>query len=306
MLTIVLVLVFLAASLGAYLALSPSDTQLRMAARLASIRRRPAAAITPADEELTKPFSERVLRPFFDQIYRRVLRVTPVGMKEKVRRRLNEAGRPMDTGRFLGLKALLALTLGLLGTLLAVARLGSGPPLNRFVLPVVLLALGSFLPEFWLSSQVTKRRKALERALPDVLDLLSVSVEAGLGFDGAVQKVAEKFGEPVSGEFTSYLKEVRLGKSRADALRNLADRTELTDMRTFTAAVIQAEQLGASLSKVLRMQAEGLRVKRKQRAEEKAMKAPVKMLFPLVMFIFPTLFIVILGPVGIHVMEAFK
>lgn len=174
------------------------------------------------------------------------------------------------------------------------------------VLAAAGTVLGLQLPEFWLSRTITRRKKALEKALPDVLDLLSVSVEAGLGFDGAVQKVSEKFSEPTSDEFGSFLKEVRLGKPRADALRNLAQRTGLPDMQTFVAAIIQADQLGVSLSKILRIQSEQMRIKRKQKAEERAMQTPIKLLFPLILFIFPTLFVVILGPLVISFLTTFS
>src|SRR5690606_20026233 len=161
------------------------------------------------------------------------------------------------------------------------------------------------LPEFWVSRLGTQRRATLSRALPDVLDLLSVSVEAGLGFDGAIQKVSEKFPDPTAAEFGEYLKEVRLGKTREEALRNLAERTGLPELKAFAAARIQADRLGVSLSRVLRVQSDQLRTQRMQRAEEAAMQTPIKMVFPLVFFIFPTIFVVLLGPAIIQLVTNF-
>ena len=239
-------------------------------------------------------------------------------MKDKVRRRITQAGKPVDTARFLGIKLVLVVVFGLAGIALGAAGgnpapdpastgASSGVSGGRILLFGGAMAfLGGFLPEFWLSTRITRRKKLIEKALPDVLDLLSVSVEAGLGFDGAVAKVSEKFSDPIAGEFRVFLKEVKVGKPRADALRALGERTGLPDMQTFIAAIVQADQLGVSISKVLRVQSDQMREKRRQRSEEQAMKMPIKMLFPLMFFIFPTIFIVILGPAVIQLGKAFK
>lgn len=307
MVNLILMLAFVSFGTMTYLLLAPSDEQIVIWRRVEDIRMRQGAdALRAEDEELSKPFSERVLRPIFENLYGQLMRLAPASFKERIRRKLLQAGRPVDAASFIGLKTILS-SAGLLIGLAGVAFGKSDAPLfTRVVLPVTFAFLGAFLPEFWLSQKVGERKKAFTKALPDVLDLLSVSVEAGLGFDGAIQKVSEKFSEPISGEFYMYLKEVRLGKSRAEALRNLADRTDHHDIRTFTASIIQADQLGASMARVLRMQSESMRLKRKQRAEERAMKAPIKMLFPMMIFIFPTVFLVILGPAVIHIMKNFK
>ena len=170
-----------------------------------------------------------------------------------------------------------------------------GVPLN-FVLIAVGLYLGYALPEFWLGGRVRGRQKAILLQIPDALDLLTISVRAGLGFDGALGKVVEKLKGPLTEEFRRALAEIRVGKPRRDALRDIVPRTEVQALTNFIGAIIQAEQLGVSISKVLQVQSEQLRIERRQRAEEMAAKAPIKMLFPLVGCIFPSLFIVILGP----------
>jgi tight adherence protein C len=159
--------------------------------------------------------------------------------------------------------------------------------------------MGVFLPRVWLSSRIRNRQKVILKSLPDAFDLITVCVEAGLGLDAALARVAEKVEGPFGEELTISLKEVSLGKLRRDALKELADRTGVPDLISFINAVIQAETMGTSIATVLRVQADQMRVKRRQRAEQQAMAAPIKMMFPLVLCIFPTLFIVILGPAGL-------
>jgi tight adherence protein C len=170
------------------------------------------------------------------------------------------------------------------------------------ILAVVGLLLGYTLPEFWLGRRVSSRQKAILRMIPDTLDLLTISVRAGLGFDAALAKVVEKLPGPLTDEFRRALAEVRVGKARRDALRDMIPRTNVQPLSNFIGAIIQAEQLGVSISKVLQVQSEQLRIERRQRAEEAAAKAPIKMLLPLVGCIFPSLFIVILGPAMISIM----
>jgi tight adherence protein C len=162
---------------------------------------------------------------------------------------------------------------------------------------------GYTIPEFWLGGRVKKRQHAILLQIPDTLDLLTISVRAGLGFDAALGKVVEKMEGPLVDEFRRALAEVRVGKARRDALRDIVPRTEVVPLTNFIGAIIQAEQLGVSISKVLQVQSEQLRIERRQRAEEAAAKAPIKMLFPLVGCIFPSLFIVILGPAIILIMQ---
>lgn len=167
-------------------------------------------------------------------------------------------------------------------------------------------ALGWFGPRFFLLRLIEARQRLISRGLPDALDLLTVSVEAGLGFDAAVARVSEKIMGPLGDELSYFLREVRMGRSREEALRNLGERSGVADMKVFTSGVIQASRLGVSMGRILRVQSEEMRRRRRQRAEEAAMKAPIKMLFPLVFCIFPALFVVLLGPAFIQIMEAFS
>ncbi len=303
--SLILILVFAASSVITYLAVAPSSQavlvkQRAMAIRRSGFIRKEDGTIVDAEMEL--PFHQRVLGPILERFYNWILKHTPSRVQQAIQLRLIQAGNPMGPSHFLGLQTLFASGLSLTGLLISSPFLDENP-MAAAGLMTVLLLLGWRVPEFWLSRMIAERRRLIDKALPDVLDLLSVSVEAGLGLDGAIQKVGEKFPEPTSGEFRELLKAIRLGTPRAEALRSLAERTGLPDMRSFTAAVIQAEQLGVSISRVLRAQAEALRIKRKQKVEERAMALPLKMLFPLILFIFPTIFIVLLGPVVINFYE---
>jgi tight adherence protein C len=168
---------------------------------------------------------------------------------------------------------------------------------RRFLATAVAGGLGFYLlPTLWLSSQIRGRQAEIVKALPDALDLLTISVEAGLGFDAAMNKVAEKWSNELSVAFKRVIQEIQMGKLRREALRDMADRMDVSDVSSFVAAIIQADQLGVSIAKVLRIQSEQMRIRRRQRAEEKAHQAPVKMLFPMVFLIFPAILIVLLGP----------
>jgi tight adherence protein C len=171
-----------------------------------------------------------------------------------------------------------------------------------FVFPIVA---GFFGPDAWLERKVDERRQAMLRALPDILDLLVISVEAGLGFDSALARVVSTVPGPLSEEFFRMLQETRVGVSRRDAMRHLMERTDLDELRSFLLAMIQAEAFGVTIARVLRVQADEMRVRRRQRAQEKAFAAPVKLVFPLVFCIFPALFIVLLGPAALQIGEAF-
>jgi tight adherence protein C len=218
---------------------------------------------------------------------------------EKTEKRLALAGNPGDmrTADWLGIKAVGAIIGGIVFfVLFAIIGVMGFPFYIGAVLGVVGAVFGYIVPEFWLGRRVRQRQKAILLMIPDALDLLTISVRAGLGFDAALGKVVEKLQGPLSDEFRRALAEVRVGKARREALRDIVPRTEVTPLTNFIGAIIQAEQLGVSISKVLQVQSEQLRIERRQRAEEQAAKAPIKMLFPLVGCIFPSLFIVILGP----------
>src|SRR3990172_6282167 len=246
--------------------------------------------------ELQQPFFDRTIRPLAGRLSGSVARTTSANFSERTEKRLALAANPGDmrTADWLGIKAIVAVVVAAI--LFIVFGLIQGDFLFGIALGVVGLGIGYILPEFWLSGRVKKRQKAILLQIPDALDLLTISVRAGLGFDAALGKVVEKMKGPLIDEFRRALAEVRVGKVRREALRDIIPRTEVVPLTNFVGAIIQAEQLGVSISKVLQVQLEQLRIERRQRAEEAAAKAPIKMLFPLVGCIFPALFIVILGP----------
>ena len=231
-------------------------------------------------------------------------RVLPSGMIARMEQRLVVAGEPMTLSTFMALR----LVCFVLFVGLPVAMLAGGlVKLNMMGIAFAggFSLVGLLLPTMWLQQRVTQRQTQIIKGLPDAFDLITTCVEAGLGLDAALARVAEKVQGPFAEELSRVLREIGLGKLRRDALRELGQRTGVPDLLTFVNAVIQAEQMGSSVGAVLRVQAEQLRVRRRQRAEEMAYKAPVKMIFPLVLFIFPTLFIVILGPAAITIMRDF-
>jgi len=270
----------------------PGDS---LSARLAeySMRETPA---TLEEIELSMPFSERVLAPTVRRAAGFMARLTPEQTLESTRHKLDLAGNPNNwtPSEFFGVRAVACAALG--GLIFLVLSLANVDWLQRLGITVVFALLGFMLPALWLGQKIRSRKDSVIRSLPDALDLLTICVEAGLGFDQAMQKVAEKWDDELSRAFARVLHEIRLGKTRREALRDLANRLDLSDVTSFVAAVIQAEQLGVSIAKVLRIQADQMRIRRRQRAEEKAHQAPVKMLFPMVFLIFPAIWIVLLGP----------
>ncbi|HSO30248.1 MAG TPA: type II secretion system F family protein [Candidatus Sulfomarinibacteraceae bacterium] len=246
--------------------------------------------------ELQQPFFDRTIRPLAGRLSGTVARITSANFAERTEKRLALAGNPGDmrTADWLGIKAIVAAVVA--GIAFVFFGLLGGNIATGIGLGVAGLGIGYIFPEFWLSSKVRARQKAILLQIPDALDLLTISVRAGLGFDAALGKVVEKMKGPLVDEFRRALAEVRVGKVRREALRDIVPRTEVQPLTNFVGAIIQAEQLGVSISKVLQVQSEQLRIERRQRAEEQAAKAPIKMLFPLVGCIFPSLFIVILGP----------
>jgi tight adherence protein C len=253
--------------------------------------------------ELQQPFLERTLKPLAGRMSGTVSRFTSQSFAATTEKRLALAGNPGDlrVSDWLGIKAVAAVVGAVIGALLGLLLLKGG--IMLVIGAAVGLAFGWTIPEFWLGGRVKARQKAILLAIPDSLDLLTISVRAGLGFDAALGKVVEKLKGPLTDEFRRALAEVRVGKARRDALRDIIPRTEVPALTNFIGAIIQAEQLGVSVSKVLQVQSEQLRIERRQRAEEQAAKAPIKMLFPLVGCIFPALFIVILGPALILIVK---
>jgi tight adherence protein C len=259
---------------------------------------------TARADELAKPLAQRTIGPLVIGLGNFLKRFTPVGYLEKKQRKLMLAGFPgnLDAPAFIVIK-LLTTAAGLLGAFFLIDF--GGDSLQRIGLFTLPIALGFFGPDAWLERKVDERRQAMLRALPDVLDLLVISVEAGLGFDSALSRVVATVPGPLSEEFFRMLQETRVGVSRRDAMRHLMERTDLDELRSFLLAMIQAEAFGVTIARVLRVQADEMRVKRRQRAQEKAFAAPVKLVFPLVFCIFPSLFIVLLGPAALQIAEAF-
>jgi tight adherence protein C len=259
-------------------------------------------AQTLEEIELQQPLFERTLRPVLLRLTGFAQRLASPGRVNRTDRRLMMAGNPggLRTIDFLALKLLLAGVFGGVALLLGTVS-GGGIALGG-IGAAATGGIGFFVPEFWLSRRIKARQRLILLAVPDTLDLLTISVRAGLSFDGALSKVVEKTTGPLSDEFRRALAEVRVGRTRRDALRDVVGRTNVSALTNFIGAIIQAEQLGVSISKVLQVQSEQLRIERRQRAEEMAAKAPIKMLFPLVGCIFPSIFIVLLAPPIILIM----
>ncbi len=257
------------------------------------------------DEELAKPFSNRILSPIIKNSAEFFVRFTPQSFKTMIEERMAMAGGfgRLSVDEFLLLCGSLAVSLpGIVGLLLLLG----GSPANKIVgFTLIAFLIGLLIPLLILNQKIATRKLSIQKDLPDVLDLLTVSVEAGLGFDGALAKLTEKMKGVLVEEFNRALQEMRMGVSRRDALATLGKRCDVSDLSLFTTSLIQADQLGVSIGNVLRVQSVSMREKRKQRAEEKAMKAPIKMMLPLVLFIFPTIFIVLLGPAMIQILKTF-
>jgi tight adherence protein C len=245
--------------------------------------------------ELSASARDRVWRPLFKHISMIVARRTPQAQFAQIRRNLTIAGNPhnLDAADFLGIKGCMALFLGIVGFLLFFRGENL---MSALLAPLGMAAFGFYLPGLWLGQKMKSRRKEIQKALPDALDLLTISVEAGCGFDQALQKVTQKWSNALAKEFDRVLAEIRMGRARRDALRDMSQRCDVDDVNTFVSALIQADQLGVSLTRVLRVQSDQMRIRRRQRAEELAQQAPIKMLFPMVFLILPALFVVILGP----------
>ena len=259
---------------------------------------------TIREETLTRPLAERAIAPIVLGMGKVLNRFTPLGYMNKLQHKLLLAGSPgnLDAPSLVVIKVFTTI----FGIVLAFfAQRVAGSAFQRLVLIFFPIVLGFFGPDAWLSRKVEERRSAMQRSLPDVLDLLVISVEAGLGFDSALARVVSTVPGALTEEFFRMLQETRVGVSRRDAMRHLMERSDLDELRSFLLAMMQAEAFGVAIARVLRVQADEMRVKRRQRAQEKAFAAPVKIVFPLVFCIFPALFIVLLGPAAIQISETF-
>ncbi len=263
--------------------------------------------ITDLEEiELSQPLTERILFPIARKLGELALRFTPQNAIQQTAHKLELAGSPggMDPTVFWALR-MAGLSLGaFLFFVATIAPEGSFLQGRGLMIGIPAAAMGFFLPELWLQGRISKRQTDVRKAMPDALDLLTICVEAGLGFDGAMNKVYEKWDNVVALAFGRVIREIQLGKLRRDALRDMADRLGVPEMTSFIAAVIQSEQLGVSLAKVLHIQADQMRIKRRQIAEEAAHKAPIKMLIPMAILIFPSICIVLMTPAILMLMQS--
>lgn len=275
-------------------------------ARLAEATQR-GESVSLEQIELQQPFSERVLLPIIEKIGEISTRFTPQKLLQETTLKLELAGNPgrIEAATFLATRFVGAAFFG--GGLLLISLLSATKwPLGRTVLVVGLFTvIGFFFPQLWLQSRINSRQNEVRKALPDALDLLTICVEAGLGFDAAMAKVAEKWENELSQMFARTIREVQLGKTQREALRDMADRLGLPELTSFVAAVIQSQILGVSLAKVLRIQSDQLRMKRRQFAEELAHKAPVKMIIPMALLTFPSIMIILMAPAAFQIAGAF-
>lgn len=293
---------FAGASLALVWLVSAVSERRAVGRSLAAIRAIDAA---PSDmrAELEPPFVERVLKPAWARLVAVGHRLSGRNASVNLRHKLDRAGNPpgWDVDRILAHKVLGAVTGAVIG--MAVGALLGISVVVSIVVCAVLVVAGYGLPDIVLSSKGQQRETAIRRALPDAIDLLTISVEAGLGFDAALDRVARNTEGPIGEEFTRVLQEMQIGMGRTAAMRALAERTTLQDLRGFVSSMVQADAFGIPVGQVLRVQSREMRTKRRQRAEETAQKVPVKILFPLVFCILPTLFIAVLGPAAITIME---
>lgn len=283
-----------------------SSERRGVARSIGAIQALDAAPAALKEAELERPFAERVIGPLGDRFVDLGRKMVRADTATKLQHRLDVAGNPPGWGvsRLIGLKMVGLFVLGV-GSFLYLAAVGM--PLIRLVIIAGLLAaFGYVLPNVLLYNAGEKRSKLMRNSLPDAIDLLTVSVEAGLGFDAAVSRVALNTTGPLSQEFARLLQEMQLGIGRTDAMRAMSERSSIQDLKSFCQAMIQADSLGIPIGKVLRIQSSEMRVKRRQRAEEKAQQVPVKIMIPLILFILPCLFMIVMGPAAMSMVEMFS
>jgi tight adherence protein C len=279
---------------------SSQEEEDPLLSRLAEFSQR-GEVVSLEEIELSQPFTERVIYPFLRRLGELSARFTPQKVLQDVSLKLELAGNPLrvDPATFLATRFVLAAFLG--GFLLFIFAIApQSPPLSRSLMIVFGATLaGFFMPQMWLQGKIDRRQREIRKAMPDALDLLTICVEAGLGFEAAMSKVSEKWDNELALAYARAIREIQLGKTRRDALKDMSERIGLAEMTSFVAAIIQSEQLGVSMAKILRIQSEQMRIKRRQRAEEEAHKAPVKMVIPMGLLIFPSILIILLTPAAL-------
>jgi tight adherence protein C len=273
-----------------------------MESRIQDFRSR-AVAMEEDQVDLELPFGERVLRPTIEGISRTMSSVLPASVLADIQKQIVMAGNTMTLQSFVTFWAVMFCAFTGLGLLMFVALPGN-LLIQKAIFVVMFAALGWVFPRMWLKGKVKARQKQVIKALPDAMDLITTCVEAGLGLDAALARVAEKSGGPLAEELTRMLRDIAMGKLRREAMTELDERIGVEELSSFINSVIQAEQLGVGIAQVLRVQSDQLRTRRRQRAEQAAHEAPIKMLFPLVLFIFPAFLLVILGPAAIRIAQS--
>lgn len=302
----VVVVVGVAAALIYFGQKMPQDERDPFAARLEEFSQR-GEAVSLEDIEMSQSFQERVVYPFMKWFGEIAIRFTPQNSIQEINKKLEMAGMAgrFDAPTIFASRFVFAVLFFVVGTFMLTLKSVVQQETSRAILIGLGVGLfGFFLPPLLLDNQIGKRQLDIRKGMPDALDLLTICVEAGLGFDAAMSKVAEKWDNELSMAFGRCIREVQLGKPRRDAMRDMSDRIGLSEMTSFVAAVIQSEQLGVSMAKVLRIQADQMRLKRRQYAEEEAHKAPIKMLVPMTVFIFPSIFIVLMTPAALRMMDS--
>ncbi|MFN2120007.1 MAG: type II secretion system F family protein [Anaerolineales bacterium] len=305
-LAIVVILIVVVIIAGVRTADSP-DRDDPLMVRLADAARRGDVVSSLEQIEMQVPFTQRVILPILQKIGQISTTFTPQKLLEDTTTKLEMAGNPgrIDAATFLASRFFIAALFGGLLLLIGLFSRTRWPLSQMIVVVVVFTLIGFFFPQLWLQSRINARQNDVRRALPDALDLLTICVEAGLGLEAAMSKVCEKWENQLSLAMLRALREIQLGKTRREAMRDMADRIGLPEMTSFVAAIIQSEVLGVSLAKILRIQSDQMRVRRRQIAEEKARAAPVKMILPLAFLIFPSILIILLTPAGIQISRAF-
>lgn len=257
--------------------------------------------VTLEEIEMSQSLTERVIIPLVRRIGELTTRFTPQNVIEATEAKLKLAGNPkgLDPTMFWAARFLAGIGIAILLSFLFAVGSVNWSWGRKFLVIAVFSVIGFYLPQLLIQSKINSRQDGIRKALPDALDLLTICVQAGLGFDAAMSRVAEKWDDELSDEFEIVLREIQLGKLRREALRNMSERTGIAEVTSIVAAIVQSEELGVSMARILRIQSDQMRMKRRQRAEEAAQKAPIKMLFPISLLIFPSLMIILLGPAAL-------
>ncbi len=304
MLAIVVALLVFSSVSCLSLALFARPAPNTMEARITDFRTRVVAAERNDEVDLSVPFAERVIRPGMEGIAHAFSSVLPASMLSNIQQQITMAGNPMTLNAYVTFWLFCLVLFGAMALMMFLA-LPANMMMQKVGISFVFLAIGWIMPKSWLKGKVKTRQKVIVRALPDALDLITTCVEAGLGLDAALARVADKSEGPLAAELSRMLRDVAMGKMRREAMAELSSRVGVEELTSFVNSVIQAEQLGVGIAQVLRVQSDQLRTKRRQRAERTAHEAPIKMLFPLVFFIFPAFLIVILGPAVLRLAGSF-